>query len=48
MLELFALDCNWLGFARNPIPSASGNLAGGAGIVGLVYWVINRRETITA
>ena len=34
---------NWLGLARNLLPVTLGNLAGGAGMVGLVYWVIYRR-----
>ena len=33
----------WLGFARNMVPVTLGNLVGGAGMVGLVYWVIYRR-----
>lgn len=36
---------NWLGLARNLLPVTLGNLAGGAGMVGLVYWVIYRRGT---
>ena len=38
---------NWLGFARNLLPVTVGNLVGGAGMVGLVYWVIYRRDTKT-
>jgi len=34
---------DWLGFARNLIPVTLGNLVGGAGMVGFVYWVIYRR-----
>jgi formate/nitrite transporter len=34
---------NWIGLARNLLPVTLGNLAGGAGMVGLVYWVIYRR-----
>ena len=34
---------NWVGLARNLLPVTLGNLAGGAGMVGLVYWVIYRR-----
>lgn len=34
---------NWLGLARNLLPVTLGNLVGGAGLVGLVYWVIYRR-----
>lgn len=37
---------NWLGFARNLLPVTLGNLVGGAGMVGLVYWVIYRRGTM--
>lgn len=33
----------WEGFAGNLLPVTLGNLAGGAGLVGLVYWVIYRR-----
>jgi formate/nitrite transporter len=34
---------NWGGFLHNLLPVTLGNLAGGAGLVGLVYWVIYRR-----
>jgi formate transporter len=34
---------NWIGFVRNLIPVTFGNLVGGAGMVGLVYWIIYRR-----
>ena len=34
---------NWFGLARNLFPVTLGNLLGGAGMVGLVYWVIYRR-----
>jgi formate/nitrite transporter len=34
---------SWLGFLRNLVPVTLGNLVGGAGMVGLVYWVIYRR-----
>ncbi len=34
---------NWTGLARNLLPVTLGNLVGGAGMVGLVYWVIYRR-----
>lgn len=34
---------NWIGLARNLLPVTLGNLVGGAGMVGLVYWVIYRR-----
>ena len=34
---------NWLGLVRNLLPVTLGNLVGGAGMVGLVYWVIYRR-----
>ncbi|HKX62640.1 MAG TPA: formate/nitrite transporter family protein [Verrucomicrobiae bacterium] len=36
---------NWFGLARNLLPVTLGNLVGGAGMVGLVYWVIYRRNT---
>ena len=36
---------NWIGFARNLLPVTLGNIAGGAGMVGFVYWVIYRRGT---
>jgi len=39
---LAALD--WAGLARNLAPTTLGNLAGGAGMVGLVYWIIYRRD----
>ena len=35
---------SWIGFVRNLIPVTLGNLFGGAGMVGLVYWIIYRRE----
>lgn len=48
--ELGAIDgvcgmgsLTWVGFARNLIPVTLGNLVGGAGMVGLVYYVIHRR-----
>lgn len=34
---------NWPGLAGNLLPVTLGNLVGGAGMVGLVYWVIYRR-----
>ena len=34
---------NWVGLWRNLLPVTLGNLVGGAGLVGLVYWVIYRR-----
>ena len=34
---------SWVGFARNLIPVTFGNIVGGAGMVGLVYWIIYRR-----
>lgn len=34
---------SWSGFVHNLIPVTLGNLAGGAGMVGLVYWVVYRR-----
>jgi formate/nitrite transporter FocA (FNT family) len=34
----------WPGLIRNLIPVTLGNLAGGGGMVGLVYWVIYRRS----
>jgi formate transporter len=37
---------NWLGFLRNLLPVTLGNVAGGAGMVGLVYWLIYRRGAI--
>ena len=36
---------NWVGLARNLLPVTLGNLVGGAGMVGLVYWIIYRRGT---
>ena len=36
---------NWAGFGHNLLPVTLGNLVGGAGMVGLVYWVIYRRGT---
>ena len=33
----------WIGFVENLIPVTLGNLVGGAGMVGLVYWLIYRR-----
>jgi formate transporter len=34
---------DWAGFVRNLLPVTLGNLVGGAGLVGLVYWIIYRR-----
>ncbi|MFM8470639.1 MAG: formate/nitrite transporter family protein [Limisphaerales bacterium] len=34
---------SWSGFLLNLLPVTLGNLVGGAGLVGLVYWVIYRR-----
>ena len=39
---------NWMGLARNLVPVTLGNLVGGAGMVGLVYWVIYRRSAAAA
>jgi formate transporter len=44
--HLAALD--WPGLARNLLPATLGNLLGGAGMVGLVYWVIYRRGATPA
>ncbi|MBL8756569.1 MAG: formate/nitrite transporter family protein [Planctomycetes bacterium] len=33
----------WNGFLHNLVPVTLGNLVGGAGLVGLVYWVVYRR-----
>ena len=41
-------DLTWLGFVRNLLPVTLGNLLGGAGMVGLVYYVIYRRGTVRA
>ena len=38
----------WAGFAWNMLPVTLGNLVGGAGMVGLVYYVIYRRNTPAA
>jgi formate/nitrite transporter FocA (FNT family) len=35
-----------IGMLRNLVPVTLGNLAGGAGMVGLVYWVIYRRPAV--
>jgi formate transporter len=35
---------NWAGLLHNLLPVTLGNLVGGAGLVGLVYWVIYRRQ----
>lgn len=37
----------WLGFVRNLVPVTLGNLVGGAGMVGLVYYVIYRRHAVS-
>jgi formate/nitrite transporter len=41
-VDASALD--WGGLARNLLPVTLGNLVGGAGMVGLVYWLIYRRN----
>jgi len=38
---------NWAGLARNLLPVTLGNLLGGGGMVGLVYWVIYRRDAFS-
>jgi len=40
--DLDSLD--WAGFLANMIPTTLGNLIGGAVMVGLVYWIIYRRD----
>jgi len=37
----------WAGFFHNLVPVTLGNLAGGAGMVGLVYYIIYRRQAGT-
>ena len=40
-----AESCSWGDFwMRNQLPVTLGNLMGGAGMVGLVYWIIYRRD----
>lgn len=39
----YLTELTWPGFIHNLIPVTLGNLAGGAVMVGLVYWVIYRR-----
>ena len=39
---------NWTGLMSNLLPVTLGNLVGGAGMVGLVYWVIYRRSVPAA
>lgn len=46
MPQLDALTVS--GFFHNLIPVTLGNLVGGAGMVGLVYWVIYRRSNVQA
>ncbi len=41
-VDASALD--WIGLARNLLPVTLGNLVGGAGMVGLIYWLIYRRK----
>ncbi len=36
----------WIGFLQNLLPVTLGNLVGGAGMVGLVYYVIYRRQSV--
>ena len=38
---------HWPGLIRNLIPVTLGNFVGGAGMVGMVYWVIYRRRAPT-
>ena len=35
---------NWVGLVRNLVPVTLGNLIGGSVFVGLVYWIIYRRD----
>ena len=44
---LLGADFTVLSFLRNLIPVTLGNLVGGAGMVGLVYWVIYRRGSVS-
>jgi formate transporter len=37
-------DLTWAGFARNLLPVTLGNILGGAGLVGAVYWFIYLRQ----
>jgi formate/nitrite transporter len=39
---------SWLGLGRNLLPVTLGNLVGGAGLVGLVYYVIYRRGAVAS
>ncbi|MEQ2006762.1 MAG: formate/nitrite transporter family protein [Limisphaerales bacterium] len=39
---------SWGGFLHNLVPVTLGNLVGGAGLVGLVYWVVYRRDSPSA
>ena len=41
--DVSAPHLTWIGFVRNLIPVTFGNIVGGAGMVGLVYWIIYRR-----
>lgn len=49
-LGLFLADAgsagalSWGGFVHNLLPVTLGNLVGGAGLVGLVYWLVYRRS----
>ena len=38
----------WMGFLSNLLPVTLGNIVGGAGMVGLVYWIVYRRGASSA
>jgi formate/nitrite transporter len=40
------VNLNWMGLVRNLVPVTLGNIVGGAGMVGLVYWIIYRRGEV--
>ena len=41
-------NLTWLGYLRNLVPVTLGNIAGGSGLVALVYYVIYRRHPASA
>ncbi len=44
MVPAFIASPSWMGLVKNLVPVTLGNILGGAGLVGLVYWIVYRRQ----
>ncbi len=44
MVPSFIASPSWMGLIKNLVPVTLGNILGGAGLVGLVYWIAYRRR----